>query len=298
MPPPFSMNKRGKKPLSGSKKISSKPSSQASQAVQQQQPQTTAVSSPTPSWFSWAIAESCESIKVPVEDVVDSNQHAKETVDVHCLRWGTSKTKRGLIFVHGGGANAYWYKFIGPFFANEFDVVAITNSGNGDSGHRKQTYTMKNWSYEILVCCEKLGLLNADRPRPFIVAHSLGTYVTINLLRGVDFSADICDKFGGVILADGAIRPYELSKTVQERVLEIRSKDPNLKHRDNWPINPPTTSPVSRFKLRPFQECDNIYIVSLRVPNFLRLMRSELVFKTHNSNYNSLNSWQNHLEKS
>jgi pimeloyl-ACP methyl ester carboxylesterase len=265
MPPPSSsLNKRGKKPANASKKISSKPSSQATQPSPQA---LTQQATPTPSWFSWAIAEPCESVKVPVEDMVETpSQHTElETVDIHCLRWGSSKTKRGLVFVHGGGANAFWYKFVGAFFANEFDVVAITNSGNGDSGHRKQCYTMKNWSYEILACCEKLGLLTADRPRPFIVAHSLGTYVTINLLRGVDFPPEVCDKFGGVILADGAIRPYALSKTIQERVLQIRSKDPNLKPREQWPVNPPTVSPLARFKLRPFQECDNIYIVRTAV---------------------------------
>ena len=215
------------------------------------------VQPPTPQWFSWALAEPVESLKVPVEDEEDGS------VDIHCLRWGSSSknTKRGLVLVHGGGATAHWYRFIAPFFASEFDVVAITNSGNGDSGLRKASYSLKNWSKEILVCSEKLGLLRDDRPRPYIVAHSLGSYVTVNLLRGVDFP-DACAKFGGVIFADNAIRPYELSKTVHEQVLELRSKDPNMKPRTGWNINPPSITPFSRFKLRPYQECDNAYIVS------------------------------------
>ena len=227
-------------------------------------------SASVPSWFSWAIAEPCENIKVTLPDEEEGE------VQVQCFRWGRSNTKQGLVMVHGGGANAHWYRFIAPFFASDFDVVAITTTGNGDSSHRSKGYSMNKWSGEVLGCCEKLGLFAPSRPRPFIVAHSLGTSVTIHLLRGVDFPADVRKRFGGVILVDGAIRPYKIAKSVHEHILELRSKDPTLQPRDGWPINPPTMSPASRFKLRPYQECDNAYIVSLPVfiPRLMNLTRA------------------------
>ena len=168
--------------------------------------------------------------------------------------------------VHGGGANGHWYRFIAPFFASEFDVVAITNSGNGDSGSRPTGYTLKKWSGEILGVAEKLGLLDPKRPRPYILSHSLGTYATVNLLREVDFPG-VCNKFGGAILADGAIRPYDLAKSVHERVLEMRKNDPTLQPRAAWPVYAPSVTPLSRFKLRPYQECENLYIVCFPFQN-------------------------------
>jgi len=224
-------------------------------------PQAPPVSAPTeavsaPEWFSWACAEPMEVVRVPLNDPEDG------VVDIHCLRWGSSKSKRGLVLVHGGGANAHWYRFIAPFFASEFDVVAITNSGNCDSGWRKEKYTIDKWSGEILACTDRLGLFSENRPPPYIVAHSMGVFVTLNLLRGQSFP-DACSRFGGVILCDGAIRSYESAKNVQDRITQLRKDDPNVRPRAGWNVNPPSVTPLSRFKLRPYQECENTYIVSL-----------------------------------
>jgi pimeloyl-ACP methyl ester carboxylesterase len=254
-------------------------SSGATSSAAVAQPAIESVSAP--SWFSWALSEPYETIRVRIDD-------PEEPVDIHCLRFGASSSKQGLVFVHGGGANAHWYRFIAPFFASEYDVVAITNSGNCDSSSREKGYSMDKWSSEIIQCCNKLGLLAPGRPKPYIVAHSLGTYVVTNMLARA--FPEAATQFAGVILADGAIRSYKLARTVHERVMDIRAKDPTLKPRSGWNVNPPTLSPLARFKLRPYQECDNIYIVSACISP-LRELSTDPAYRSSFSLTPCVRSW-------
>jgi pimeloyl-ACP methyl ester carboxylesterase len=89
-----------------------------------------------PDWFRRALA-------VPSTDV---------TVDVdgpiHSLAWG-EPDRRGLVFVHGGGAHAQWWTHVAATFAEEFRVVAVDLSGHGDSTHREQ-YTLEQWTDEVV----------------------------------------------------------------------------------------------------------------------------------------------------
>src|SRR5579872_4041302 len=89
-----------------------------------------------PSWFRRALA-------VPFTD---------EFVDVdgcsiHYLAWGP-RNRRGLVFVHGGGAHAHWLSHVAAIFSNEFRVLAIDLSGHGDSGHRN-IYALEQWADEV-----------------------------------------------------------------------------------------------------------------------------------------------------
>lgn len=212
--------------------------------------------SPTPpAWFAACLAAPCESVFVEVEP----------GLSIHCLRWGRSQ-KRGLVFVHGGGANAEWFRFVAPFFSEEFDCVAISSSGCGDSSSRPRTYDLDAWSGEVLACCERLGLLE-DRPKPYLVAHSLGSFVVTNLLSRLGAAP----QFAGVVLCDGAIRSYKSAKAMQDHLMT--QQPPSA--RAGWALNPATTSPLSRFKLRPPQPCDNDYILRFLAESNTRAVAGE-----------------------
>lgn len=132
-----------------------------------------------PEWFRRALA-------VPFTD---------EHVDldgrrVHYLAWG-APGRRGLVFVHGGGANAHWWTHVAAHFADEFRVVALDLSGHGDSDHR-ETYRFEDWTDEVIAVADAAGIVG----RPVVVGHSMGGFVTIataalhpNRLTGVI----ICD---------------------------------------------------------------------------------------------------------
>ncbi len=101
-----------------------------------------------------------------------------EVVDVdgcpiHYLAWGEAG-RRGLVFVHGGGAHAHWWTHLAAAFADEYRVVAVDLSGHGDSGHR-DVYRFEQWTDEVIAVAAAAGIDGL----PVIVGHSMGGFVTI-----------------------------------------------------------------------------------------------------------------------
>jgi pimeloyl-ACP methyl ester carboxylesterase len=185
---------------------------------------------PAPAWFAQAVASPCESARVEVEGA-----------RIHYLRWGDRK-RPGLLLVHGNGAHAYWWSFIAPFLAREYNVAAIDLSGMGDSDRRPQ-YEMELFVEEELAVCRHAGMFENAEP-PVIVAHSFGGFVTIltGALHG--------DKLAGTVIVDSPVNPPERSHHGPPR-REIRP------HR----IYPTLAEALSRFRLAPEQPCENDYIV-------------------------------------
>jgi pimeloyl-ACP methyl ester carboxylesterase len=137
------------------------------------------VSVDAPEWFRRALA-------VPFEDrevVVDGAR-------IHHLVWGRPG-RRGLVFVHGGGAHAHWWTHVAARFADDFRVVAIDTSGHGDSDHR-EAYSLDQWTEEVVAVAEAGGI---DGP-PVVVGHSMGGFVTIAT------AARHAERVAGVIVCD------------------------------------------------------------------------------------------------
>ena len=135
-----------------------------------------------PGWFQRAI-------EVPFTDGVV----AVDGADVHYLAWGESG-RRGLLFVHGGGAHAHWWTHVAAQFAAEFRVVALDLSGHGDSAHR-ETYALEQWTEEVVAVGSAAGI---DGP-PVVIGHSMGGFVTTATaaLHG--------DGLAGVIVCDSPV---------------------------------------------------------------------------------------------
>jgi len=135
-----------------------------------------------PGWFQRALA-------VPFDDnAVDVDGAA-----IHYLSWG-EQGRRGLVFVHGGGAHAHWWTHVAALFATEFRVVAVDLSGHGDSDHR-ELYALDQWTEEVMAAAADAGI---DGP-PVVVGHSMGGFVTIATaaLHG--------DGLAGVIICDSPV---------------------------------------------------------------------------------------------
>ena len=182
-----------------------------------------------PEWFDRAIATPAESGWVTVEGA-----------PIHYLRWG-AREKPGLILVHGNGAHAYWWSFIAPFLAREYNVAAIDLSGMGDSGHRAH-YTMEHFARELLAVAEHAGMFDNAEP-PIIVGHSFGGFVTI--LAGALYG----ERFAGTVIVDSPVSPPDRPHGPPNR--EIRP------HR----VYPTLTDALARFRLAPEQPCENEYIL-------------------------------------
>ncbi len=135
-----------------------------------------------PSWFRRALS-------VPFQDCsVDVGGEP-----IHYLAWG-QPGRRGLVFVHGGGACAHWWTHIAATFADQYRVVAIDLSGHGDSGHRLD-YELQQWTDEVVAVAEAAGIAG----RPVVIGHSMGGFVTIAT------AALHPDRLEGVIICDSPV---------------------------------------------------------------------------------------------
>lgn len=181
-------------------------------------------------WFDHAVATPCESTWVDVEGA-----------RIHYLRWGDRK-RPGLLLVHGNGAHAYWWSYIAPFLAREYNVAALDFSGMGDSDRRAH-YTMELFVAEELAVARHAGMFENAEP-PVIVAHSFGGFVTIltGALHG--------DELAGTVIVDSPVNPPERSHHGPPK-REIRP------HR----VYPTLAEALARFRLAPEQPCENDYVV-------------------------------------
>ena len=103
------------------------------------------VRAPAPDWFHRAIKQQPESRHVNVEGC-----------PIHYLLWQPLKgveNPAGLLFLHGGGAHAYWWGHIAPFFRANFRVAAMDISGMGDSGKRAEyNATIRTEEIHAVMC--------------------------------------------------------------------------------------------------------------------------------------------------
>ena len=135
-----------------------------------------------PAWFT-------KMLSIPFTD----GFVAVDGVDVHYVAWG-EPGRRGLVFVHGGAANAHWWTHVAAWFARDYRVLAIDLSGHGDSGHRA-TYALEQWTDEVIAVADAGGI----NGKPVVVGHSLGGFVTIAT------AARYADSLEGVIICDSPV---------------------------------------------------------------------------------------------
>lgn len=184
---------------------------------------------PAPKWFEDTIAIKPESAFVEVDGA-----------RIHYLRWG-DKSLPGLLLVHGNAAHAYWWSFIAPFLARDYNVAAMDMSGMGDSDWRK-SYSMDVFAKEQLAVCEAAGMFSPAEP-PIIVAHSFGGFVTMltAALHG--------ERLAGVVIVDSPVNPPG------------RPGGPPKREHKPHRIYPTLAAALARFRLMPPQGCDNLYIL-------------------------------------
>ncbi|MCB0976993.1 MAG: alpha/beta hydrolase [Acidimicrobiales bacterium] len=140
------------------------------------------ISADAPGWFRRAL-------HTPFFD-----EHVEvEGSDIHYLAWG-EPGRRGLVFVHGGGAHAHWWTHVAAPFARQYRVVALDLSGHGDSGWREK-YSLETWAAEVMAVADDAGI---EGP-PVIIGHSMGGFVTIAT------AALHSDRLAGVIVLDSPV---------------------------------------------------------------------------------------------
>lgn len=136
-----------------------------------------------PAWFERSLATPGEVGVVEVEGAA-----------IRYLAWGAAG-KPGLVLIHGGGANSHWWSFLAPQFADDYRVVALDLSGNGDSGWRENGYSLRTWTDEVVAVIEDSGMA----AKPIVIGHSMGGFVTIAT------AAFHPDAIGGAVVLDSPV---------------------------------------------------------------------------------------------
>jgi pimeloyl-ACP methyl ester carboxylesterase len=139
-----------------------------------------------PFWYDRALNTPSENGRVSVDGV-----------DINYVTWGTVG-KPGIVLVHGSNAHLEWWRFVAPFLADQFRVVALDSSGNGDSGWRTR-YSGEVLAKEVWAVCQAAEL----GPRPFVVGHSFGGFVVLE--TGHYYGPHL----GGIVFMDFTTAPPE-----------------------------------------------------------------------------------------
>ena len=182
---------------------------------------------PAPAWFTSATSAAPEVGRVTVEGA-----------GIEILTWG-ERGKPGLLFLHGNGAHAGWWRFIAPFFAADYRVAALSWSGMGGSDHR-EIYRVETFIDEIFAVIEATGLRDAGPPR--VVGHSFGGFpmMAAATARGTELAA-------AVIVDTPFFLPGDAG----------RPADPTPRpHR----VYATMTEALARFRFAPEQGCPNPFI--------------------------------------
>ena len=132
---------------------------------------------------------------------------------MHYLQWG-EPARRGLVFVHGGGAHAHWWTHVAATFAGEFRVAAIDLSGHGDSGHREE-YDPEQWADEVVAVAADAGIDGL----PVVIGHSMGGFITIVT------AARHPDEVAGVIVCDSPVTEADPEISARDAFGRARTYD-------------------------------------------------------------------------
>jgi pimeloyl-ACP methyl ester carboxylesterase len=195
---------------------------------------------PTPAWFDKALENR------PQETFINVRGAQIET-----FAWGDIG-KPGLLFMHGNGAHAGWWRFIAPFFASDYRVAAFSWSGMGRSDWRAK-YEIDTFVDEALAVAEHTGLF-AGPAKPLVVAHSFGSAPMAGLVAAHGA------RFGGAIVVDSPfITPERRAERRKQRGWKPR---PPQEYRPNR-VYPTLNAALARFRLAPLQPCENLFIADL-----------------------------------
>src|SRR5215831_17140707 len=203
-----------------------------------------------PYWYRRALAAPSQAGDV----VVDGAR-------IHYETWGEIG-RPGVVLVHGSNAHLEWWRFVAPFLADQFRVVAFDLSGNGDSGWR-ETYASAQLAEEVWRVCEAAQL----GPRPFIVGHSFGGFVVL------EAGATYGEHLGGIILMDFTVSSPEQYSEWGRRA-EREGKVPRATR-----VYPDLDSALARFRLIPEQPCQHPYIVEYIARQSLRRVEGGWTWK-------------------
>lgn len=215
-----------------------------------------------PEWFSKAIA-------------LDHTSGFAEVngARIHYLEWGKSNPQ-SVIMVHGNGAHAHWFEFVGAMLSDKYHFVTMSFSGMGDSDWRSN-YIRETFINDLWGVVEATNLKN-----PVVVGHSFGGMISLAT------AGKYSHLMSGLLLVDFVVTPVEK----------------HVEWFDNWPgSKPPRLADtkkelIDRFRLMPAQECKNQYLLDYIAEKSIRETNGSYSWKFDPTTYDNLRIGKDHIE--
>lgn len=179
----------------------------------------------TPDWYERGIRAFSEPGDVEVQGA-----------SIHYEVWG-ERGLPGIVLVHGSNAHLEWWRWVAPFLADQFRVVALDSSGNGDSGWRER-YDADVLAEEVMAVAEEAGV----GLRPAVVGHSFGGWVVLQTAHRYG------EELEGVVFVDFTVAP-------REQYLEwgMRAEREGVEPQRRMRVYEDLDSAVARFRYLPEQ---------------------------------------------
>ena len=190
----------------------------------------TTETSAAPGWFRRALA-------VPFAD----GRVEVDGAPIHYLAWG-EPGRRGLVFVHGGGAHAHWWTHVAAHVRRRLPGAGPRPVGPRRQRPPRRTYSLEQWTGEVMAVADAGGIAGP----PVIVGHSMGGFVTI---------------------ATAALHPDRLAGVGRVRLAGDRAR-PRGRAPPSWAApsgspgpTPTSTTALARFRTVPPQDHYLDYVV-------------------------------------
>lgn len=190
-----------------------------------------------PLWFDSALAQTPELGFLSVSGT-----------NIETLSWGPADAP-GLVLVHGSGAHAGWWRFIAPFFAREYRVIAPSLSGMGGSGWRER-YSIELYADELAAVIETMC---PGRERPILLGHSFGGLPVLHCASRSTLSVK------AAIIVD----------TVPQLFVQTLATE-SYRRGSPHKVYPTLEAALARFRFAPQQTCENLYIADFLARSALR----------------------------
>ena len=203
-----------------------------------------------PAWFARSLSTPSESSSVKVDGI-----------NIHYACWGDI-SQPGVVLIHGSNAHLEWWRFVAPFLADQFRVVALDLSGNGDSDWRPE-YSGAAYAAEVR------GVVDVaiQQPHPFVVGHSFGGFVALE--AGSRYGSQL----GGVILVD-----YTVAHPDTYNEWGLRAQREALRPRTTRVYEDLDTA-LSRFRLLPEQPTEHECVLEYIAKHSLRRVQGGWTWK-------------------
>jgi pimeloyl-ACP methyl ester carboxylesterase len=105
---------------------------------------------------------------------VSSKRLQLDQVNLHYLEYA-GPGPLGMVLLHGGGANAHWFDFVGPSLAQQGRVVAVDLRGHGDSTPADPPV----YTYDAYLQDLRALLRTEQLSAPVLIGHSMGGMLAV-----------------------------------------------------------------------------------------------------------------------